>query len=96
MEHNNKFLRFNREHHSRKSSPTKSLQDIFMRSLYSCYPKVSVTTVLQLAGARLTIIYIYQQFYVMTLFCSYDFDSESHLKIVKFSSLKLENCGHAP
>ena len=39
MEHNNKFLRFNREHHSRKSSPTKSLQDIFMRSLYSCFPR---------------------------------------------------------
>ena len=40
MEHNNKFLRFNREHHSRKSSVTKGLQDIFNRSMYSCYPRI--------------------------------------------------------
>ena len=39
-EHNNKKLRFNREHHSRKFSVTKGLRDIFMRSIYSSDPKI--------------------------------------------------------
>ena len=40
QEHNNKKLRFNREHHSRKSCVTKGLQDIFMHSTYASDPKI--------------------------------------------------------
>ena len=33
-------MRFNREHHSRKHSVKKGLQDIFLRSTYSSDPKI--------------------------------------------------------
>ena len=39
-EHNNKVIRFNREHHARQSSLQKNLIDVFMRDTHSSDPKI--------------------------------------------------------
>ena len=39
-EHNNKIIRFNREHHARQSSLQANLIDVFMRDTHSSDPKI--------------------------------------------------------
>ena len=39
-ENNNKYLRFNREHHSRKSTLQNNLYDMFMRSTHTSDPDI--------------------------------------------------------
>ena len=39
-ENNNKYLRFNKKHHSRKSSLQKNLYDMFMRSTHTSDPEI--------------------------------------------------------
>ena len=39
-EHNNRYLRYNREHHSRQNSLQNNLLDTFLRDCHTCSPKI--------------------------------------------------------